>query len=57
MSYVITLIYIYIAFYTFKIGKAEWKGGNKFASINIMILVISIMVACIWVEFFKPYAN
>ena len=57
MSYVITLIYIYIAFYTFKIGKEEWKGGNKFASINIMILVILIVVACIWVEFFKAYVN
>ena len=57
MPWLVTLIYIYIAYYTFKIAITEWKGGKKFASINIIVLAIALLASCIWVEFFKAFAE
>jgi hypothetical protein len=55
MPWIITLIYICIAYYTFKIAIKEWKARNKFASINIMIMALALIVASIYVEFIKTY--
>ena len=57
MPWLVALGYVYISYYTFKIAIAEWRGGNKFASINIMILATVLIATCIWVEFFRAFAN
>ncbi|WP_368490963.1 hypothetical protein [Clostridium sp. BJN0013] len=48
MGWIIILIYILICFYTVKVGIEVWKEGKKFASINIMILALAILILFIW---------
>ncbi|MFL0195189.1 hypothetical protein ACJDU8_06360 [Clostridium sp. WILCCON 0269] len=50
MGWMIMLLYILIFFYTVKIGIKVWKEGKKFASINIMILALAILLLSIWAK-------
>lgn len=53
MPWIITLIYLGIAYYTIKVGIAEWKKRNKFASVNIMVLAMALILLSIWIEIFR----
>lgn len=50
MKWIIVLVYILICFYTVKVGIEVWKEGKKFASINIMILALAILLLSIWAK-------
>lgn len=52
MSWVILLVCLYISYYTFKYSMLIWKQGNKFASIFVMLMIISLIVLSIIVLFF-----
>jgi hypothetical protein len=44
MKYVGIALLLYIVYYTFTYAKIIWKEGNKFASLWVMLLAISLVL-------------
>lgn len=51
MSWVIMLVYLYIAYDTVKYALSVWKENNKLGSIFIMLISVTLVVLPIYVLF------
>lgn len=53
MNWVLMIIAIYLTYYTYLYAKMVWQGGNKLASIFLLLLSGGFVPLSIFLNFFK----
>jgi hypothetical protein len=53
MNWIILIMFLYIAYYTFNYAKQVWKGGNKFEGVFIVVISTSLVGMPIWILFLR----